>query len=84
MEPRYFAGEVVFVHPRLPVRRNDFVIVQIDGGAGAPPHGFVKQFISKSSTILRARQFNPDTVVEFPADRLLSVHRIVGTTLASA
>src|SRR5580704_5199925 len=29
MEPRYFAGEAVYVNPRVPVRAGDFVVAQI-------------------------------------------------------
>src|SRR5215475_8364006 len=29
MEPRYFAGETVFVNPRLPISRGSFVVAQI-------------------------------------------------------
>lgn len=80
MEPRYFAGEVVYVHPHLPVRRSDFVIAQVQAHqAGDAPHGFIKQFISRSSGVVRLRQFNPDRNLEFPASEVVSIHRIVGS-----
>lgn len=82
MEPRYFAGETVFLHPHIPVRKGDFVVAQIAADVeGDPPYGYVKQFVSKSSRGLVLRQLNPpegqDELMEFPADRVVAVHKIV-------
>lgn len=32
MEPRYFVGEVVYVHPGLPIQNGDFALVRCKGG----------------------------------------------------
>src|SRR5262249_53669401 len=52
MEPRYFAGEAVFVNPRLPVRRGDFVVAQIAVEDGEPPHAYIKRFVARDSRTL--------------------------------
>lgn len=82
MEPRYFAGETVFLHPHIPVRQGDFVVAQIAADVeGDPPYGYVKQFISKSSRGLVLRQLNPpegqDELMHFPPDKVVGVHKIV-------
>jgi phage repressor protein C with HTH and peptisase S24 domain len=77
MEPRYFAGEAVFVNPRLPVRRGDFVVAQIAVEAGEPPHAYIKRFVARDARILRLEQFNPRKMLTFPAARVISVHRII-------
>jgi phage repressor protein C with HTH and peptisase S24 domain len=77
MEPRYFAGEAVFVNPRLPVRRGDFVVAQIAAEEGEPPHAYVKRFLAREARMLRLEQFNPKKTLEFPIARLVSVHRII-------
>lgn len=77
MENRYFAGEVVFVNPRLPVRRGDFVVVQIASKEGDPPLGYVKRFVSMDELVLRLEQFKPEKRLEFPRAKVVSVHRIV-------
>lgn len=80
MEPRYFAGECVYVHPSLPVRRGDFVVVEIGADdEGEAPFAYVKRFISQDATRLRLEQFNPREVLEFPSSRVVRVHRIVGS-----
>jgi phage repressor protein C with HTH and peptisase S24 domain len=77
MEPRYFAGEAVFVNPRLPVRRGDFVVAQIAAEEGEPPHAYVKRFMARDARALRLEQFNPKKTLEFPVGRVVSVHRII-------
>lgn len=79
MEPRYLAGETVYVHPHKPIRANDFVVIQLSTGDGEAPHGFIKQFISRDAKRVKLRQFNPTKTVEFPASRVVSIHKIVGS-----
>ena len=77
MEPRYFAGEAVFVNPRLPVRRGDFVVAQIAVEEGEPPHAYIKRFVAREARSLKLEQFNPKKTLEFPMSRVISVHRII-------
>jgi phage repressor protein C with HTH and peptisase S24 domain len=78
MEQRYFAGELVFVNPNLPVRQRDFVVVQILSAVeGDPPDAYVKQFVSQSASNIRLMQFKPKKTIEFPVNRVISVHRII-------
>jgi phage repressor protein C with HTH and peptisase S24 domain len=77
MEARYFAGEAVFVNPRLPVRRGDFVVAQIAVEPGEPPHAYVKRFVARDARMLRLEQFNPKKTLQFPVARVISVHRII-------
>lgn len=78
MAPRYFAGEAVFVNPRLPVRRDDFVVAQIatDEG-GEAPLAYVKRFVSMDAKTLKLAQFNPKKMLEFPRSKVVSIHRII-------
>lgn len=77
MEPRYFAGETVFVNPRLPISRGAFVVAQISKGQEAVPRAYVKRFVSQDSKRLRLEQFNPKKVLEFPISTIVALHRIV-------
>jgi len=77
MEPRYQAGETVYVHPRKPVRSGDYVVIQILGQEGDPPSGYVKRFISMDEKRLRVRQLNPDAELQFPTKDVVAVHKIV-------
>jgi phage repressor protein C with HTH and peptisase S24 domain len=77
MEPRYRAGELVYVHPNKPYRRGDYVVVQVDVDGEDHPHGFVKQFQTLTPTTLVLKQINPERELEFPREKVLSIHRIV-------
>ncbi|UVV66546.1 S24 family peptidase [Brucella anthropi] len=82
MEPRYFAGETVWVNPHLPVRAGDDVIAQIlENGDDQPVESYIKRFESRSSRVLRLYQYNPDEgedrELEFDAAKVFSVHKIV-------
>jgi len=77
MEPRYFAGEAVFVNPRVPVRVGDFVVAQIGTHEGEPPLAYVKRYTGQNDKNIRLEQLNPPKKLAFPADRLVSIHRIV-------
>jgi phage repressor protein C with HTH and peptisase S24 domain len=81
MEPKFEAGETVWLHPYAPVRTGDYVVAQVLTQDEEPPESYIKQFVSKSSKVLRLRQFNPEegetAEIEFPADKVFSVHKIV-------
>lgn len=77
MEPRYRAGEVVFVHPNKPCRRGDYVVVQIKGLDDEPPLGFIKRFEAFTPSVLILAQLNPSQEIEFPRKDVVSIHRIV-------
>lgn len=74
MEPRYFAGEFLFVNPNRPATRNCFVVVEIIDG-----QGLVKQFIRHDAEHLHLRQFSPEKDIKIDNGRVKSVQRIVGT-----
>ena len=78
MEPRYFSGEAVCVHPGRPITRDCFVIVQFEPEVeGEAPKAVVKQFVRRSDSTLFLRQFNPATDLSFPLSTVRSVHRII-------
>lgn len=77
MEERFRHGEVVFVHPYMPVRKDDDCVVQIGGANGEQPVGYIKRFISMDDERLKLMQLNPRKVLTFPRSRVIAVHRIV-------
>jgi phage repressor protein C with HTH and peptisase S24 domain len=77
MEPRYFAGETVFVNPRLPISRGAFVVAQISKGEEPEPRAYVKRFVSQDAKRLRLEQYNPKKILEFPVSAIVAIHRIV-------
>lgn len=79
MFPRYKPGELVWVHPNKPPKREDDVIVQLFPDVeGDPPEGYVKEFRAWTPKTLVLWQYNPaeDFAIERPL--VMSVHVIVG------
>ncbi|PZP58788.1 MAG: repressor protein C [Delftia acidovorans] len=82
MEPRFKAGETVWLNPELPVRTGDDVVVQLkqetDGDEMA---SYIKEFRSKSSRVLKLWQHNPEEgephELIFDMDKVFSVHKVV-------
>lgn len=79
MEPRYYAGEVLYVNPRLPVRRGDFVVAQVQYEGEDVPRGYVKRFVRMNDSGLVLAQFNPAKEMRFASAQVVSVHRITGS-----
>jgi phage repressor protein C with HTH and peptisase S24 domain len=81
MEPRYRAGEIVYVHPHTPVRRNDYVVVQFHpDNDGAAIMGMVKLLVSLTEADVVMTQHNPPMEIRLPRERVKSVHRVVGSS----
>lgn len=87
MEPKFEAGDTVWMNPHAPVRKGDYVVVQVqDRDDGEELSSYIKQFISRGSGRLKLKQFNPEEGetedLEFPDDLVFSVHKIVFHALA--
>lgn len=78
MEPRYFAGEAVYVNPALPVKPLDWVVVQLADAEGSFDSGYIKRFARWTETHLVLSQLNPHKDIRIERSRVKSVHRIVG------
>ncbi|KAB7788002.1 hypothetical protein F8B43_0007 [Methylorubrum populi] len=82
MEPRYEAGEIVLVNPEKGYRKGNYVVAQVYDNDGDPPFGYVKRFVSFGDELV-LEQLNPpaeeERFMRFPRERVVSVHRIVGT-----
>lgn len=79
MEQRYFPGEVVYVHPGKPMIAGSFVVVQFRRDAQSGPAALVKQYIRRDAKQIILRQFNPEKEIRIPLEKIISVHRIVGS-----
>jgi phage repressor protein C with HTH and peptisase S24 domain len=79
MEPRFREGAPVLVHPGLPAKPGDDVLVELKpSGDGAPHPGLVKRLVSRTETRLRLQQFNPpDDNIIVPMKRVLRIYRVI-------
>jgi SOS-response transcriptional repressor LexA len=84
MEPRFFPGELVYVHPGKPVTPKAFVLVQLKGEKEAgPTRAAIRRLIKRTATKVTIEQINPPRELELKASDVASMHRIVGSAESS-
>lgn len=80
MEPRYYPGEMIFVHPGKPVTIGAYVVVQVVPRAeGEPPRALIKRLVKRTASKITLAQFNPEKIFDVALKDVVSIHRIVGS-----
>ena len=74
MEDRYYDGELIYVNPSKPVRRNSFVLIELHN-----KEAFVKRFIKRDDDFISVEQFNPRGKIDYVAKTVKHIYRIVGS-----
>ena len=83
MEPRYFPGELVMIHPGKPVTPGAFVLVQKKPRhEGDPPLAVIKRLIKRTGSKVTLEQFNPHRNFDIRSEDIVSIHRVVGASEA--
>lgn len=81
MEPRYFAGELVMIHPGKPVSLGAFVLVKKrPRHDGDPPLAVITRLVKRTPSRVTLEQFNPAKHFDIKADDIVSIHRVVGAS----
>ena len=80
MEPRYYQGELVMIHPGKPVTNGAFVLVQRKPKHGdETPLAVIKRLVKRTQTMITLEQFNPPKMFDIKAGDIVSIHRVVGS-----
>lgn len=80
MEPRYFAGELAFIHPFKPVTIGAFVLMQmVPPHDGEAPRAFLKRLVKRSGDKVTFEQLNPHKIFTLKTSQIQSMHRVVGS-----
>lgn len=78
MEPRYFAGDLIYVDPRRPVGIGDFVIVQQRAGQDEPVMAYIGRLKRRTPEKTVIEKYNPsDTTREFAARTVAALHYVM-------
>lgn len=78
MEPRYFAGELVYVHPGKPPTPGSFVVVQLHPDhEGGPIRAMIKRLVRRSPSKVTLAQYNPQEEFDLQWDEIRAIHRIL-------
>jgi transcriptional regulator with XRE-family HTH domain len=81
MEPRYFAGEVVYLNPNRKPNPGDFVFLVVKEPNYATPVGYVRRLVSQDLVHITVSTVNPREQQHFPLDQVVSIATIVGSGL---
>lgn len=78
MEPRYFPGDILFLHPHRPVRPGDHVVVQVrNGNDQVETATWVKRFKAESGQDIVCEQYNPSAEMHFRRKYVAAMHRVL-------
>lgn len=77
MVPRFFPGELVYVHPHKAVKSGDHVVVQTQRFEGSGTETWIKRFDADDEQSIYAAQYNPEGRVTFRKSNVLYVHRVL-------
>lgn len=76
MEPRFYPGEMISVHPGRPYAKGDFVVVQVDEEGETV--GLVKEFVGWADNgDLLLTQFNKPKEIRLAGETVKDIHRVV-------
>ncbi len=78
MEPRYFAREIVWVHPGRGVHGGDFAVMHVRQPNG-DLHAYVKKYIGRRSGRIIAYQYNPQGEISFDEEDVEQIDLIVAS-----
>lgn len=78
MEPRYDAGDPIFIDPHQPPAIGDDVVVQLrDGQSGRVTCALIKRLIRRSASYIELAQFNPEKTFRLPMANVAKIHRVL-------
>lgn len=73
MEPRYFRGELVYVHPGRPPEMNRDCIIEMKNG-----DAYIKRYLRQTDDKIRVAQFNPPEEKEIRKEDVKAIYAVVG------
>jgi len=74
MQPRYLAGELLYVNPNRPITPNCFIAVEFNDG-----RGLVRQFLRRTHDGIFVSKLHPEQEAKLPAAEVKRLYRITGS-----
>ena len=73
-------GQLIYIHPGLPLRPADRVVVQLKPKAAtSPPVTYVKELVSINDREVHLLQYNPRKSITVLSNQILCMHRVLET-----
>lgn len=78
MSPWREDGSLVYVHPTLPVKPGDYVVVQLHPESdGQAPPAYIKKLVRRSASEITVLQYNPRKELTISTKNLLTMHKVI-------
>lgn len=77
MEPRYTAGDFIYVNPHRPPRPGDHVVVQIRDHRTEGRQTFIKRYMGETAGMVVVSQYNPPMNTEWKREHVSLLHRVL-------
>jgi transcriptional regulator with XRE-family HTH domain len=81
MEPRYYAGEIVYLNPSRPPNPGDFVFLTVREPSFPAGVGYIRQFAGADLVSIRTYTINPRREELIPRQAVIEIATIVGSGL---
>lgn len=77
MEPKYEPGDLIYVHPKKPVRSGDPCVVQCFAGSDEEIEATVGIYVRATAEFIHIRKYNPLAEVQIKRATVKEIHRIL-------
>lgn len=77
MEPQYFPGDLIYVHPHKPPRTGDIVVVQCKSADHEPTEAILGIYKKKSGQSVTISKRNPIADIDLSIDTVKSIHKVL-------
>jgi transcriptional regulator with XRE-family HTH domain len=81
MEPRYYAGEVIYLNPARSPNPGDFIFITVREPAFPAEVGYVRQFLGSDLVSIRVSTLNPKREQLIPRQEVIAIATVVGSGL---
>jgi transcriptional regulator with XRE-family HTH domain len=81
MEPRYYAGEVVYLHPTRPPNPGDFVFIAVREPGFPAAVGYLRRFVGEDILSICVSTLNPRREELVPREVVVDIATVVGSGL---
>jgi phage repressor protein C with HTH and peptisase S24 domain len=73
MEPRYYRGELIYIHPGRPPDMNRDCVIEMKNG-----DAYIKRLLRQQGGKVRVQQFNPPGEKDIPLEEIKAIYAVVG------
>lgn len=77
MEPQFWQGELVIVHPHKPPRFGDAVVVQCQYEEDSPVEATIGILAKRTEKIVGIEKHNPKAQIDLPRNSVIATHKIL-------